>query len=217
MNGVGGGWYSGGEGEGERSLPVSVGIGGLLNSALGNPSQPSHSLDPMELYLFDLPIYRQAEGRFYEDLRLYTEARLKRAIDSHGIARERVPDSVLGIEERSREACHAPWRFNQVVGWVRVYALGFSIRGELWWTTEKYVRRRPVKRRIENIGKAFELSVFPSESDEDIVKRLRHILPSSTKGLRRRGLVLDTDTFERLSSYLPWRRILSDAAALWAT
>jgi hypothetical protein len=63
----------------------------------------------MELYLFDLPIYRQSEHRFIEDLEQFTEARLARVFDAQGLARTRAPESVLRIQENARIACHAPW------------------------------------------------------------------------------------------------------------
>ena len=40
-----------------------------------------------------------------------------------------------------------PWKFNQIVGWLRIFVEGRMIRAHLWWIQGKRInRRKPHKR-----------------------------------------------------------------------
>jgi hypothetical protein len=162
-----------------------------------------------ELYLFDVAVYREAKDRFYARVRARVEQRLYAAIDAFGLDRAALGSTVSSITEHVHGEMHSPWNFNQIVGWIQVYTMHTQIRGELWWTTERKVRTRPVKRRFRAEGKAFEHWVFGDETDEQISSDVLAHLQGCLKGPPyRRGIHVDTEGFENLASAIAWRKLL---------
>lgn len=164
----------------------------------------------IERYLLDVPVYRESEDAFHAHLAEAIEARLVRTFDAQGISRSAAPDSAARIEERVRVELHAPWKFNQIIGWIRVYTLGASVRGESWWTSETRVRRKPAQRRIEFSGNAFELTFHDQENDATIAREVRSALLASVRDFARRGLSLDLEAFDNVAPLLPWNSLLTD-------
>jgi len=160
-----------------------------------------------ERYLFDLAIYRISEKKFIERY----SADLERYYDSTwpGQGRNAVPQELQeSVDGHFWENYGMPWRFNQVVGWLRIYTLGSQVRGELWFTeATRLVRRRsppPMRWR----GKAFELHTFIEETSEEIFLNVRAEIEREIRALGRRRIVVDLECFENVAPRLDWKELL---------
>ena len=184
---------------------------GVMDVPLHTPLLGCHTNLPMtEEYLLDVAVYRENVHAFQKSGDRAVEACLHRAFDNQGLSRSKAPETAAKIEESAWNDRHAPWQFNQIVGWVRLYILGDSVRGESWWTTERSVRRRPTHRRIEFFGNAFELSFSDNESDAQIATAIRTELLSCVLVFPRRGVSIDLEIFDNLAPLLPWNILLTD-------
>lgn len=98
-----------------------------------------------------------------------------------------------------------PWRFNQIVGWVRVYRLGDQLRGEYWSIKAKRFGLQVKKKRLTPQGKAFEIWPGDKETSEQIFHRMCQKLRAFEKELQ--GRVLDLESFEKLGRFVDWRQL----------
>ncbi|MGH8544423.1 MAG: hypothetical protein ACREX3_12515 [Gammaproteobacteria bacterium] len=160
-------------------------------------------------YLLDIPIYWCEEAsfnaRYEKKLRTYEE-RTTGDLRAKGLEYE--------PSEEDRRLCHSilweksmgPWRFNQIVGWVRVYRLGNKLQGEHWSIKAKRFSWQLRKKRFIHHGKAFEIWPSDEETSEQIFNRLGQRLRRFKKELR--GPVIDLESFENLGRFVDWRRLI---------
>ena len=84
-------------------------------------------------FFFEIPIYRCTLDAHTEFIAREKDSYLRYV----GADPINTPDSyasALASFERER---WYPWRFNEVVGWIRLYRYGSQIRGELWFVRSK--------------------------------------------------------------------------------
>jgi hypothetical protein len=161
-------------------------------------------------YLFDIPIYWCGEDTFNAkyDAKLHTdEDREKKNLRAQGLEYEpsehlrRLSHSILW------EKSMGPWRFNQVVGWVRVYRDGDMLKGEYWSIKANRVGWQLRKKQLVPQGKAFEIWPGSRETSAQIFNRMHQRLRTFETELR--GRVIDFESFENLGRFVDWRRLIN--------
>ena len=157
-----------------------------------------------ETSIIDVPVYRLSPEQH--------EAALEKAADRFVgdiMDNPSVPHHMVNSErQRFRHEKAAPWLFNEVVGWVRVYALGTQIRGQTYFAVGKKLCLAPQKRRIRDRGKAFEKNFHPDDSNEDIGASVL----AAVERLKRERLFkrryIDVTCLLSQCQYFNWRRVL---------
>ena len=158
-----------------------------------------------ETYLFDIPIYWCREDEFnVED-----DERLKKHLnDFETQTGYPLTDNLrMSLTDGFWRRYIAPWRFNQIVGWVRLYKLGTQLRGELWFMNAKRSGRQVSRKQFSDKGKAFELHTWPEQTSKEIFESICKELRAFEKGSKRR-MLLDSSCFERLGQFTDWRRLM---------
>ena len=164
-------------------------------------------------YLFDIPIYWCREDAFNikYDEKLHTyEEREKKNLRAQGLEYE--PSEHLRKLSHSIlwEKSMGPWRFNQVVGWVRVYRHGDKLKGEYWSIKAKKAKRfgwQLRKKQLVARGKAFEIWHRAGETSVQIFNRMHQSLRIFEKELG--GWVIDLESFENLGRFVDWHRLIN--------
>ncbi len=160
----------------------------------------------MEKYLVDIPIYRCSVEKHTQELDEAKKKRLQYLIDLHG-PKVKNSNSYEWIGNDFDRRSWYPWRYNEVIGWIRIYALGDQARGELWFTNAKRIRSDLKNKKIFYIGKAFEMAVFKSQSSKDIFNAICEELVLQEKVAPIKGRYLDKDMFYRIGKFINWRQI----------
>jgi len=168
-----------------------------------------------EAFFFEVPIYRVSESKFntaYDrDLEKHWEW-LESASDT---PRGRMSGHLLRISEnRFWETYGAPWRFNQVVGWIRLYVLGTQIRGELWMARARRYTRTG-RRRYRWRGKAFEMSCAKDMTSAEIGAEVEERLQRCVKDLRSGKMHVDLECFRTASQFLNRRGLVDSGRSHW--
>ena len=168
--------------------------------------EPLHG--PMT-YLFDIPIYWCEEAvfnaRYEKKLKTYEE-REKKDLRAKGLEYEPSEDDRRLSHSILWEKSMGPWRFNQIVGWVRVHRFGNQLRGEYWSIKAKRFGWQLRKNRFVHQGKAFEIWPDDKETSEQIFNRMRQRLQTFAKELT--GRVIDLESFENSGRFVDWLRLL---------
>ena len=114
----------------------------------------------------------------------------------------KTPERVKIWEEHRAESYQGavtPWDFNQIVGWVRLYAWPGNIRAYLFLERTHDQNIAPKKSFVTRRGNFIEIYVFPEQSNEEILANLKkNILAQAAANSRLRRLYVDTGVLDTL-------------------
>ena len=100
-----------------------------------------------------------------------------------------------------------PWRYNEVVGWIRLYVLGDQIRGDVWLAEEKRLTRRG-PRSFRCRGKAIEIQLWPEDLSHVIFGKILSEISALRKQLLFRRRHIDVACLQQIGPFIDWRRLL---------
>ena len=158
-----------------------------------------------EKYFFEIAVYRNSEDEFNSDLEKARKKHKERLSSELGILPE------TETYKRSVEAFtgqYGSWRYNQVIGWIRLYSLGTQIRGEYWFVKAKRIHRNMKDRYFFNHGKAFEINLSQHDSSEEIFLQVSNQLENLKQEKPFKGRHIDLEAFLTAGVYMNWRRLL---------
>jgi hypothetical protein len=154
-------------------------------------------------YFFDIPIYRcspdQHTSWFAEEKR--------KSLQPFEATRETAPESLAISKQWFGEWHWYPWRYNEVIGWLRLYALGSQVRAELWYVKAKRIVRE-TRKKIFFVGKEFEISFRSVDSNPEIGKVVLETLRNLKRQSLYRKRYVDLECFEVVSQHLDWKGLL---------
>lgn len=159
-------------------------------------------------FFFEIPIYRISHEAFDQKYRLDLERYWNSFNQASGLSRSEVSEEFrMSTEQHFWEIYGGPWRFNQAVGWLRLFARGSQVRGELWMSAAKHLNRRAL-REFRLLGKVFELQCWPEQESNEIHSEITAELAKFGKEFRGGKLILDFECFDTMAAYVDWRRLL---------
>ena len=160
-------------------------------------------------YIFDIPIYRNTKDDFNTEIETHVAKRVEWIIYHDP---ERRP---LSREVRDRQLhsviaeSGGPWQFNQIVGWLRLFAEGNTIGCHPWWVEAKRLNRKMSNKRLYLKTFSDVLGVrFPNESSTEIFNTLLERLTEMAKEPKYKNRYVDLDFFRRIGPFIDWRRLL---------
>lgn len=158
----------------------------------------------MERYILDVPIYRISEDDFWNAFALYGKTVATRFDwpPAPSIDAETRRDEIL------RQGFNAPWQFNQIVGWIRLYALSTQLAGELWLHRAKRYVSSPRRKRFQWNGKAFEMEASEFVTNGELVAALRDNIIGSVAELHNGKLFADLETFNNVADHVDWLTLI---------
>lgn len=158
-----------------------------------------------EAYLFDIPFYWRKEDRFNREFDQDLVNHLATFEKQTGYP---LTDNLrMSLTDSFWRRYIAPWRFNQVIGWVRLYKLGSQLRGESWFMNAKRAGRQVSRKQFSLHGKAFELHIWPEQTSKQIFEAIVQDLRRFEKDSSRR-IFLDLECFESIGSFVDWRKLM---------
>lgn len=156
-----------------------------------------------ERHFLEIPIYRCPVDRHTKEM----ERKKQDWLGPLQETKDTAPESFSRAEQYWE--CHEwyPWRYNEIVGWLRLFLLGSQIRGELWYTKAKRISPRP-KKPIFRHGEVFLKGFQPSQTDTEILSELAEELAEFKKSKRLKGRFLDLECFLSIAPSVSWRKLL---------
>jgi hypothetical protein len=166
----------------------------------------------LEIYFFDVPVYRLPESRYYDEMNAYIERTMYPGPPEHDALtrsfHERYPDRKLHFREHLRDVFGGAWTFNEIVGWIRLHFLGTQIRGEYWATKSKRVVR--TRRKIfefQTHKLAPEIDVPEEASNTDVFQLVVEYVSECSKELKDR--FVDLELLMMLGPHVDWKGLLT--------
>lgn len=158
-----------------------------------------------ERHLFEIPIYRCPISKHTEELEARRSAWMAL---SHSSGNPSFASESFATPERYWEYHRwYPWRYNEIIGWLRLLRFGTQIQGELWFSSAKRIGPQPTKPMFFQ-GKAFEVEFDSRQTNPEIFSRLKLSIELFQKTKAMRGRFLDLECFSALSPSISWRHIM---------
>lgn len=165
----------------------------------------------MAAYFFEIPIYRCGEEQFLSQRDRALAEHLKWLTDVSGVPPERAPVSHNNAKSSFIDSYGGPWRYNQIIGWLRMSAGRSSIAADLWLCDAKRYARRMRYKRFYYLGTQFVAQCPQELSSEQIFLQIMSRLREYNLAWRRRGIVLDLECLARIGPSVDWRSMLENA------
>ncbi len=157
-----------------------------------------------ERYIFEINVYSCSSDEFYAK----RTKKLNEEIQKIELKGGSMPNKQKMLFTKYFQEKYGQWRYSQVIGVIRLYILGTSIRGETWFVEAKKITRTMKKKSFYHYGKSFEISIsnqMPSnEIYNSICLEIKHI--SSEEPFRNR--FIDLEAFNNIGKFVDWREIL---------
>ena len=146
----------------------------------------------MSLYntLFIIPIYRQSKEEFLIEIKKEfekVEQNLIEDILSSGIASEELElfkskDKKEARFKRWLSQKKINWEYNQIIGWIELYAHGVIIKAELWFIDSKRILKILKNKNIIYRGKIGDVSDITYQNNMEIRKDIIDFIDYLRKG-----------------------------------
>lgn len=132
-------------------------------------------------------------------------------IEFTGGESDRDPDIVSQIREHARVMYGGPWRYNEIIGYIRLHFLGSQIRGEYFGPEVKRItktRKRVLWRKTHKL--APEVSLPSNPSNREIFDGILRYIQSCEQELPKR--FVDASQLKTLAPFVNWKRLYESNA-----
>lgn len=162
--------------------------------------------------LFEIPVYRHSPDQHRNFLEQLTATHLQRA-ETHAHEppwdRETPDERRERTEARVRRRYGRPFLYNEMIGVIRLYQDGSSIKGELWRQPHGRLRRNFNHYTYEPWARVVEWHpAFPPETSIDVYEELLEQLTELPTGDILKGRYLDLHAFRRVGPHIDWLTVL---------
>jgi hypothetical protein len=157
--------------------------------------------------ILEIPLYRCTQEQHWAEEERDFEARIA-APEVAFLAGGRTEERVT-IWENYRAESHGSvvtlYDFNQIVGWIRLYAWPGKVRAYLFMPRERVSKALRCKTFETRRGNFVEFCVFPDNSNKEIFVKLKtRILAEVANHSRTRGLHVDLGVLNILGPHIDW-------------
>jgi hypothetical protein len=159
--------------------------------------------------ILELPVYRCTEEQYSKEQEDKFDGEVKYTQDlyrSHG----GVTIPYLRKKDRdnfrtgwlSRNGCL--WEFNQIVGWIRLYAWTGNIAAYSFFVRQRITKNMCHKQFSLDRGKYLEMRVFANQSNLMILEELKNRVHTNGQSPRMRRRYIDTGVLDVVGPYIDW-------------
>jgi len=165
-------------------------------------------------YIFDIPVYRKTHEEFNTEINRELAKRVERIVSCDPQRRPLNRETYGRQKDAVIAESGGPWQFNQIVGWLRLFAEGDKIGCHLWWVNAKRLNRRMQKKRFQLQTFSDVLgggcrNKYSNEIYDILLKRL--IEEAAEPQYKKR--YIDLNVFRRVGPFIDWRGMLNQLIA----
>lgn len=161
----------------------------------------------MVKHLYDLPVYRLEESAYNEQMESYIEGVIDRLGVREYYARSRSASDFM--RNHLWEKYGGAWRFNEIIGFIRLHFLGNQVRGEWWRVNAKRLSRTRRKQFEYRAWKlASERHIRVEATSDEIYRILLDYVDDCRHEPALKNRHVDSTLFETVGPYVDWRAVM---------
>ena len=159
---------------------------------------------------FDIPIYRVTRSRYESEQRSFIQREM--SADGDPNVQEmyrRNPPQKKFMENHFWEVYGGCWRFNEIIGFIRLHFFFTQIRGEYWRVTAKKITKTR-KKVFTYFGHNVtdEIEVPAGSTNRKIYTLIQKYLARAQRQRNLRKFYLDKSVFENVGPYVDWNTMI---------
>jgi hypothetical protein len=155
-------------------------------------------------HIIDIPVYRCTEVTHA------TEMENQRGRWLKGFDQQTAPQTYARVERRWEQEYWYPWKFNEIVGYIRLYHTGWrQVKGDLHYVRAKRIVKGG-KSKIYYRCKIFEHRASEKHTSRAIYEDLLRGLERLTARRSLQQHYLDLEAFRKFGPLIDWRQLLGN-------
>jgi len=140
--------------------------------------------------ILELPVYRCTEQQHYKEQKEKFEEEVKYIKQVYRSCGATIPYRLKADKEEFRNEWYKRngclWEFNQIVGWIRLYAWTGNIAAYLFFVRQRITKNMCRKRFSLDRGKFLEMRVYADQSNLMILEKLKKTIHATGESPRMR-------------------------------
>ena len=165
---------------------------------------------PADFYFFDVPVYQIEEKKYYSERDRWVDQILFPPNDPYSsVRREKElqdPRSLVGSRDHLERSFGGCWRYNEIIGYIRLHFLGSQIRGEYYGVQKRrIVRTRRKILEYQAWKLAPEIDIPPKSKSSEILNLIVEYINDCRNELK--GRFVDSRILDAIGPYVDWRGI----------
>ena len=159
--------------------------------------------------IFDIPVYRVSQEEYDKE---WQSSEQFKTIENLYCPPENVELNTLKIQAQSEmiKKFGGCWRYNDVIGYIRLYVLGNQIRGEYYCHHKRItkIRRQLFEFKADKLADEVDLDFSEESSNEDIFLQIIKYINSCRKELNKKSKgkrYIYSSLFEKAGKYIDWK------------
>lgn len=157
--------------------------------------------------LIELPIYRCSPGKFEEETRRLVARRVGAMLGMLG-SDALDKESIIARVESSVRHERGEWKFNQIIGWIVIFADGLRVKGDWWGPESSRIRSRPHRHEVSLRRRVIEFVVLENSTSSSIYDTLISELTALHELKLFRGQYVDVSVLHGIGRCVDWRAVL---------
>lgn len=159
----------------------------------------------MKKYFFEIPVYRLSYEKYMDEeeqllLQLYNNIHLKNGQVKSSIQYQEFKENM----NKYRDI----WKYNEIIGYIRLYILGLEIRGEYYQHKTTRIRKTRTKHfEFITLKLVSEKSLAHKSNDEIFIIILEYLNQCC---MELKKMYIDTKDFENIGKYIDWNSFIKD-------
>jgi hypothetical protein len=180
-----------------------------LERQLANKVEKEKTMPGYGNFFFEIPIYRCDQNQHANETEKDRDKYIASRFQSAQKLLQNIYERIHTSAENEFNINHwYSWRYNEIIGWIRLYANGTRILGELW-LVNKRVSKILLKKRFQYVEMKFmELCLDGNESSINIFEKITNEIMQLNKTRCLRKRYIDTEVLQTIGPFIDWRHLL---------
>ena len=157
----------------------------------------------MKKYFFEIPVYRLSENAYQKEeekflLKFHNKVHLKNGKVNSNISYNQFKENSCLYRDT--------WRYNEIIGYIRLYIMGYQIRGEYYQhNVTRIYKTRTKHYKLKTQKLATEITLLHKTNENIYQSIVRYINKCNAELVKR---YIDVETFYQIGKYIDWNGLI---------
>ena len=160
---------------------------------------------------FDIPVYRRTQEEYEAEQKAFIQQQMSEGGEAFEKMCRCDPKQIKFWKNHFWEIYGGCWRFNEIIGFIRLHFFFTQIRGEYWRVTAKKILRTRKKHFAFFDPKVtFEEEIPARSTNAEIFALIQKYLARAQNERHLKRFHIDKSVFENIGRHIDWNGMMKD-------